>query len=472
MDKKIDNINNENNQDISSVSNDNKQIDPSDAKIEFSKNMLTVEELTDVGYKKIPDNMTYGLEPLRQKMLNYITKSYTKKSTQKSINKALEGTFLCEIDMGTHLAHPKGQPNLSLGTELDDLTNQIRGQARFRENKTVPSIPKWPDIISGVFDVMSIVTSQFYLNEINTGISAVNQKLDKIEHRTEIKNISELETDYNTLVDTLSKINSLKKDKSRLGSYITNLLMIRERSETSSRTYKKSIEDTYKLLVNNNDKEDKIKENLKELFLLQNCYLFSLHNYFSANLMEILLMESPDLNEIIITSSNISKRVNESIDFINNAYQIEKNYINKSKCFDPFSKKKSLISRHIAGFEAGMKVASSGKTLYDDSIGTLGSDARDVLSDKFYDKLYKNRDILLNDCKNHYTITQNLLFANQKIADLIYDYVKRLDNKIRLVYIDGEWYYRNEIDALDHSREMMQIQTEKFIRNWRIHKKE
>ena len=61
----------------------------------------------------------------------------TRTATEKAFEAARENSFKCALDPSMHLATVKGTTNVFIGAGLDNVSNQISGQARWLKNDAV-----------------------------------------------------------------------------------------------------------------------------------------------------------------------------------------------------------------------------------------------------------------------------------------------------------------------------------------------
>lgn len=457
----MDKNNNENNdilQNVSSDSHENKQTDLSGEGIIFFDNLLTKEELSNAGYKKIPNDMTYKLEPLLQRVPEHIANSFMRKAAEKSFNEAVRGTFRCHLAPEMHLAFRKGQPDVFLGTGLDNISNKISGQASWIKNEAVFSVPTAPEIISIIYSALSVITCQHYLSEINKEIKTIESKLDVIDRKIDADHSSEIDSDYISLQEIFENLKFIKDNNSLVDNYHNQLLNIRKDSVKHISYYKTQISEQLKLFKPNEDNEEQISNNFEKVYLYQYFYNYAIRINIITYLIEIYLLNTSNKEKLIYISDKLTKIMNEGNYHINNTFNFEQNYINKSKFLNKFGKKEQFISGAIDFFD----VIPALDDLFGDPVIPKDLRLKNVYDKKVKKELTQRKEKHEKSNKSYKGKITRLSSENQRIVDSVNNLIEQLSNKTELVYIDGEWYYKSEMKSKQHKLDL-QTQSEMFL---------
>lgn len=438
----INNKKNENSQELSSVPDEKKQINSSGAEIELFENLLSSEELVNAGYKKVSDNLIYQMEPFLQQIPGHIANQATKKFAEKSFNEAVKDTFRCTLDPGMHLAHRKGQPDAFLGTGLDNVSNKISGQASWTKNDAILTIPATPEIISGVFNVMSIVTSQYYLSEINNKLDNIDKRLNSLEQKFDDKDISKLKSFYKTLKDIQNRYNFIKADKDRKVAYNQQIINIKSETDSLLEFFIKQI-DNIKNSATNNDDEKNVIEKIYKINYYQKCSLFAQYIILFANSIEIGINDIADEAELFSISNNLRNSMRNKTKSWENTYIWEKKYITSAKAFK--LKKTDYLLSGAAGLLGG--VADFVNPLsFNTTSDNLGVKAASLVTEFQNDKNAIKKKNLFDYCQKNNEAISELCEGNLKIVDGIDEYRNQINAKTELVYIDGKWYFKRLIE--------------------------
>ena len=109
-----------------------------------------------------------------------VTEAVERADAIKNSKELMKDAYKVVSKNGMHLAKSKATEGAFRGTLLSDTTNKVSGQAellKIDKNLQIANIPKYALC---VFDVLSVVTGQYFLSEINKKLSNIEKQGDRI----------------------------------------------------------------------------------------------------------------------------------------------------------------------------------------------------------------------------------------------------------------------------------------------------
>ena len=179
--------------------------------------------------------------------------------------------------------------------------NDIRGQALLQ------SLSTSPQIISGVFSAMSIVTGQYYMSQITDSLRSIEKQVQSIQKFLEDDKRSSLEAYEQFLRNTQIEHQSIIQNACLRQSTLTNIQKIKIDSLSAIIFDRKQVNDLKDIDI----KKDKIKEvasNMNRISDLIFEYWFSLYLYIYSSSMEILISQHFDQEYITDIKEDICKK--------------------------------------------------------------------------------------------------------------------------------------------------------------------
>ena len=120
------------------------------------------------GYKKVSKEALENFSLISRYVVNEVVQN----SGAKEAEKMLEGAYKVVIKEGMHFGSSSTKKGAVKGLLFSDDKNALVGQADWIKIDG-KEVLRSTQIVSGVFNAMSIVTGQYYLSEINRDLTSI-----------------------------------------------------------------------------------------------------------------------------------------------------------------------------------------------------------------------------------------------------------------------------------------------------------
>lgn len=394
---------------------------------EISFNTLTGEELESIGYSKVKRGM-FGLESLFRELSKEISVEAVKKEAKQAFNNAIADSYKCILDPGKHLANIKGSPDLFIGAALDNDTNILAGQARFKVNDGVLAFSS--QIVPKAFDGLAIVTSQYFMKQINDELSVIEADISGIKRYLENKQQGELESAFKSIRSIIRHMEFTRISEKRISDAMISLNGIEKVACDSIGLYRREIKDIMKT-CRERDSANEVKNAMEKLHQNLLLYYYAICIVGAVKLTAIVLRNINNPDELEVFEDEIKE--------INMAYKeiYHEAMVWSSKYLD------TVISLNETN--AGEKAIAAGMEAIFDFIQVKAKSR--VYTGGVYNKV---NDLLLDrhERMKQPIITEHQLFEKQleekimldKYMDSINRYIDNISQKVEVVSI-GEDYY-------------------------------
>ena len=283
------------------------------------------EDLSDFNinsnkYKKIDDSLATRLNSLIQLFPNLINLSNYSGDVYRVV-----------FDKGLGVLQTSAKyPGYFTGNVVQAGTNnKIVSGAVFQQ------LSMAPQIISGVFSVMSIVTGQYYMSQINNNLQKMEKEISDIKQYLKDDKKSRLLSREEFLRTTQDSLNYILENDMQKLSTITSIQKIKIDSLADINFYKMQINNLEDLSAEK-DKIEEILMNVYEKCELISEYWYSLYLYCFAVYLEALVSQNYNQNYLKILKKDIAEKCRtyknehfewkkELSDYIDSAKAFEKN---------------------------------------------------------------------------------------------------------------------------------------------------
>lgn len=398
--------------------------------IEVFVNELSPAELKKHGYRKLSVLEKGYIEPLFRVAPQLIVDRINEDAIKQAFNAATENTFKCILDPSMHLATIKGSPDVFLGTGLDNVTDKIKGQARWLENDAVLSISNAPNIALNAFNALSAVTGQYFIAQVNSKLSVILNEIDKIKQYLDAVQQSELEAALQELYEIVEHIQFIREDPERTRATIIQIDGVRKVARRNINLNSNQI----KITINNaakSDPEDVITKNIDELrqYMIRYRYVVYVHNL--AQILKVYLNDITNIEELRIFRHDISSTIDQHIELHKATISWVDKYLEETKALNKVSRTQ-LFTMAVSGLAAGYLGRS---------VSTGGQVALQM-NDVFNNNRKKKKEALL--------VRNDEYQAQMKDMEFIYSSVAAMDKyiddstgrKAEVVSIEGEYYIK------------------------------
>lgn len=205
--------------------------------------------------------------------------------------------------------------------------NQIRDVARLQEMSMLPHI------VSSVFSVMSMITGQYFMAQINSNLSRIEKEVSEIRRFLEDDKRSKLQSEEEFLKMTQKTIRFILDNEVQKQSILTSIQKIRMDSLASINFYKMQI-NNIKDDLEKKDKAEDIINNIKNVCSLVSEYWYSLYLYCFAVYLEPVVAQNFDADYLDILKADIVERCKEYKKNYLLWLQVFDGYIESAKAFE------------------------------------------------------------------------------------------------------------------------------------------
>ena len=222
---------------------------------------LSVFEANKEEYIKIDKSIVAKVDAVMQQLPQIV------------LNKAYSGDVYRVIyDKGVGVLQKSAQhPGMLLGNVVSpDANNKIREVALLSE------LSMGPQVFSGVFSAMSMITGQYYMTQINNNLSQIEEGVAAIQKFLEDDKKSQLESEEEFLKQVQQMLPFIFGNESQKQSTITSIQKIKIDSLASINFYKKQINDLKDIDVKK-DKAEEVISNIQRISFLISEYWYSLY---------------------------------------------------------------------------------------------------------------------------------------------------------------------------------------------------
>lgn len=256
---------------------------------------LSVFEANKEEYIKIDKSIVAKVDAVMQQLPQIV------------LNKAYSGDVYRVIyDKGVGVLQKSAQhPGMLLGNVVSpDANNKIRDVALLSE------LSMGPQVFSGVFSAMSMITGQYYMTQINNHLSQIEEGVAAIQKFLEDDKKSQLESEEEFLKQVQQMLPFILGNESQKQSTITSIQKIKIDSLASINFYKKQINDLKDIDVKK-DKAEEVISNIQRISFLISEYWYSLYLYSFASCLEPVVAQNFDTDYITFVKADVKAKCNQ-----------------------------------------------------------------------------------------------------------------------------------------------------------------
>lgn len=190
-----------------------------------------------------------------------------------------------------------------------------------------------PQIISGVFSIMSIVTGQYYMSQINNNLQKMEKEISDIKQYLKDDKKSKLLSREEFLRTTQDSLNYILENDMQKLSTITSIQKIKIDSLADINFYKMQINNLEDLSAEK-DKIEEILMNIYEKCELISEYWYSLYLYCFAIYLEALVSQNYNQDYLKILKEDIAEKCKTYKDEHSEWKKRLSDYIYSAKAFE------------------------------------------------------------------------------------------------------------------------------------------
>lgn len=191
-----------------------------------------------------------------------------------------------------------------------------------------------PQIVSGVFSVMSMVTGQYYMNQINNKLEKIEKSVEEVIKFLENDKRSGMESNEEYLRHVQNNYQSIIDNDDMRVATIATIQRIKIDSLSNVLFYKKQI-GNLGYLNTKKDKADEINKNIYKTQMLVSEYWYSLYLYCFAAYLEPIIARDFDANHIQYILNDMKQKCERYKSDFGFWQETLKKYINNAEAYDP-----------------------------------------------------------------------------------------------------------------------------------------
>lgn len=293
---------------------------------------LNENDLEEMGYDRLPDSMAAKMSSVFQFAPQNVALKAQQVIADKNAQEMANGAYKLILKDGVHLAKSKNTLGAYRGALLSNETEQLAGQAEFLKLNPI-KMSTTPRIAASIFSVMSMVTSQYYLSDINNNIQHLNSKIEDVKSFLLDEKKAQIWANDQTLTHVFRNIRLIMDNPVERQTVMNQILMIKKDSLSDCCFFDMQI---HKKLLRLNPKESKeeLEAQIKEIMDYLPEYWRTVLIYEKATLMEIILAEMDDPEYLSSVRDVVLEYRNGYVRAYNDCHKKLYKLIEEAKCLN------------------------------------------------------------------------------------------------------------------------------------------
>ncbi len=212
----------------------------------ISMSHVTVDEskLLDQGYEKLPDSVIVSLNELLQYVPGVVAEQATRSAADENTSQMLKDAFRCYMKEGMRLSNSLETPGRYRGTLSKDGIPGYSGAAEFEPIEHI-ELSRTPQLVLHAFDLLSAVTGQYYMANINRRLSTIEESVQKVIDFLKDDKESKIQADQKILSDIASRITSIKTNSVDLQAELSQVNQIKRDALNNINFYTKQLKNMW-----------------------------------------------------------------------------------------------------------------------------------------------------------------------------------------------------------------------------------
>lgn len=391
--------------------------------LEIQHIALNDEILKEQGYKEIPECDIKRINMLIQYVPGLVTEAVERADAIKNSKELMKDAYKVVSKNGMHLAKSKATEGAFRGTLLSDTTNKVSGQAellKIDKNLQIANIPKYALC---VFDVLSVVTGQYFLSEINKKLSNIEKQGDRILNflANEIK--GELWADNQVLDYVIENKKNLYDNNALCEMYLNQTISTKKDVLGKIKLFELEIEQ-YQDDFDKKTKDKDVTDILNKIESYYSQYWYALYIYSKAVFCEIVLGRIDDPELLNKISMDLKLYFERYINLLNNDMNLIIGKLGTSKTYNqkklPLSNKLYLLGGAFSCYQAVANMVN------------ISADIKQI-----------KKSIKINQTNDLYENLMDVSFFQEQI-EVIDKYKETLTKPMDFVVLDNKIYMKEE----------------------------
>lgn len=379
---------------------------------------LSITEIEKQGFQKLPKD-TFGYVGMSLQQIPGLITHTTSRA----------GAYKVTIDCVGNLQKAANGNHL-YGTVVNGANNNIVGQAKLTKLATAPIA------INAIFSIMSAITGQYYLNQINSKLSDINNKIDGIRQFLEADKRSHIWGRQQFIMQTINGLTSIRDNELQKIPTISKLQSIRLEAMADIDFYsiivQNKIEEIKALRSDKGSFHEKAIQLLDEISAKLPLYWCSIYLFSMAYYLETILSDNKDKVFLELVYNEIYRARNSYKELVTN-FRIElEEIIENASAYKTNETVKKIAKAASAGVNSVLIHAPNIGVNVVEKISRNNEDKKEQARTEITDYMYA----LVDQCSNYKPITEieNNLYQYNTICNF---------SKLEILYTNDETYVKS-----------------------------
>ena len=408
----------------------------------LEKNGITIEQIdqteileTDLNsrYRKLTPEELSQLNHVFQYLPNIAKDLAYNASVKNAFDNATKETYRIILDPALHLGNSQNNPG-ALSSNAYDINNKLKTHADLIPNNAELTISNAPQIIGQIFNVLSFITGQYFMSQINQNLLSIKSEITEVKQFLENYKNGEIRSAVMEMDEIYNHSQYIMNSEIDKYQALEQLKYIKRVSRKYLEFPKTDIEQSFNTLSNNNCKNSLHNSLIQYIFLVNlNC---------KAIIAEVFIKNS-DVTELHIYRNELNKIIEDSTNYIDSVITRYKeankdnntNNEKNNKVFDPFN----IISKFTNNLVSTIVQEFNDQEFIDKLASTIAQKLPKELEKTDYNEL-------IQKLSTYYKTTQTIDTYRQDLIQpikLLDTYIKQKSQKIEIIKSGDEIYISN-----------------------------
>ena len=395
--------------------------------INVLKEHLDVKNLSK--YKKADGQELFALSQL----FGYIPGFAKDQIQNKNFAEAMKDTYRIIIPKGCHMgkANPRGVQKALL---FSDEGSHLKGPADVIANDPTDILSKAPQIEYSVFTLLSFITGQYFMRQLNDSLTQLNDRIDRIIAFLEEDKISEIQAAIDELSEITNKLSYTKGDDIKVLAALNRIHHIQSVARRNMHFYSIQVEkNTEEISAEKKDDNKTIETRINDLSRNLEYYKICLDIYCHAKVAEVGI-QTMTSQEMLSYQKDIDVNIEKFRNAFQRADRIRTDYLEKTQ--------------KERAFKGGMVVGSASVGLAGMAGIALGGVGSALILNKVSEGI-KNKnekmDDIVDQSKESIISINDDLGKIESYEKIISDWIEMSGKPIEIINVDDEFYIRLNI---------------------------
>ena len=258
-------------------------------RVEISTDESDAEGLQQQGFIKLSEETAARISSLLRFVPELASEKATDAAFKQAFDKAVKGTYRVIVDSALHLGQSSKTPGAFSGLAYDT-ANKLVTHAEWMANDASLEISLAPRIATGIFNAVSYVVGQHYMEQINNQLSDVKGAVSNVQGFLKDKEESRLDAVIHVQQDIINHITEIMSDKEEVNRTLIRMQQMETTLLEMISTYEKEIERAIKPIATMDAKKIEGKENAIENVLRSIAADIGIYNFCTRVLFSVKML--------------------------------------------------------------------------------------------------------------------------------------------------------------------------------------